>query len=327
MVAYFVRRLLYVIPTMFLVSIVSFIIIELPPGDVTDTYQAQLAEQDSEKAPEIITGLKEQYGLDRPVHQRYFIWVWNLIRGDFGQSILYNQPVGSIIGSRLALTAIVALSTLAFTWLVGIPIGIYSAVHQYSLLDHIFTFFAFIGRSIPNFLLALLLMILGLSLFDVSVGGLFSNEYVGEPWSLAKLGDFLAHLWVPVVVVGTAGTASVARMMRGNLLDVLNMQYVQTARSKGLRERVVVYKHAVRNALQPLIMAFGMEFPNILSGATVTSIVLSLPTLGPVLLTALRGQDMYLAGTILFFQVLLLVIGNLFADLALALVDPRVSYE
>jgi len=310
-----------------LVSVVSFILIQLPPGDVTDAYQAALSEYDQAAAQKVIEGVKARYGLDRPVYMRYFVWIGGFFRGDFGQSIMYSRPVGSLIAERLGMTILLAVCTMAFTWIVGIPIGIYSATHQYSIGDHLFTFLAFIGRSIPNFLLALLLMIAGMAMFDASVGGFFSEQYVDAPWSWAKLMDFLKHLWIPVVVIGTAGTASIVRMMRGNLLDVLNLQYVQTARAKGLPEARVVNKHAVRNAVQPLVMAFGMQFPRIISGATITSIVLSLPTLGPLLLNSLQSQDMYLAGTILFFQVFLLIIGNLFADFALVWVDPRVKYD
>ena len=327
MANYIIRRLFSIVPTLALVSMVSFLLIELPPGNVADAYMARLAEMDEAEMAMALSGITARYGLDKPVYVRYLLWIAGFVRGDFGYSILYSRDVASLIGERLIYTVILAFSTLAFTWIVGLPIGVYSATHQYAIGDHLLTLMAFVGRSIPNFLLALVLMILGATVFDTSVGGFFSNRYIDAPWSLAKLGDFLAHLWVPIIVIGTDGTASITRIMRGNLLDALNLQYVTTARAKGVRESRVVYKYAVRNTIQPLIMAFGMQFPDILSGATIVSIVLSLPTLGPLLFNALTSQDMYVAGTILFFQVLLLVVGNFLADLALAWVDPRISYD
>jgi peptide/nickel transport system permease protein len=231
-----------------------------------------------------------------------------------------------MIGSRIGMTVLLGLSTIVFTWLVGVPIGIYSATHQYKLSDHFWTFVGFIGLSTPNFVLALVMMYLSFVWFDFIPSGLFSQEFANAPWSIPKLLDFLAHLWLPVVILGTAGTAGIIRVMRGNLLDVLGEDYIQTARAKGVRESVVIYKHAVRNAIHPLIMSLGEVLKNVVSGATIVAIVLSLPTVGPLLFEALMSQDMYLAGTLIMFQSFFLVIGYLLADILLAAVDPRVTY-
>jgi peptide/nickel transport system permease protein len=235
--------------------------------------------------------------------------------------------VSELIWQRLGFTAAISFSTLVFTWIVAIPIGIYSAIHQYSFGDHLFSFIGFLGLSIPNFMLALVLMVLASRIFGWSVGGLFSEQYLDAPWSFGKFVDLLKHLWVPIIVIGTSGTAGLIRMMRGNLLDVLNMEYVKAARARGLAESTVVFKHAVRNAIHPLIMLLGMSLPGIISGATVVSIVLSLPTTGPLYFNALRQQDMFLAITFLMFLSLMLVIGNFLADILLAWIDPRIRYE
>jgi peptide/nickel transport system permease protein len=327
MLSYIIRRLIFAVPTLIAVSIVAFVLIQLPPGDVTSAYQAALSEYDEAAAQEVIEGIKQRYGLDKPIYVQYFYWIGGMFKGNFGESVMYRRDVGSLIASRLKFTVLVTLSTMAFTWIIGIPIGVYSATHQYSFLDNLFSLLSFGGRSIPNFLMALLLMMAGLFFFNISVGGLFSSEYIDAPWSFDKFIDLLKHLWIPVVVIGVAGTAGTIRVMRGNLLDVLNQPYIITGRAKGLQERKVIYKYGVRNAIHPLIMSLGMSLPQIISGATIVSIVLNLPTMGPVLFTALTSQDMYLAGTILFFQVILLIIGNLLADIMLAWVDPRIRYE
>jgi peptide/nickel transport system permease protein len=276
---------------------------------------------------ESLSYLRERYGLDRPVYVQYWIWISGFVQGDFGESFEFNRPVSALVWERLGLTLAVALSTMLFTWIIAIPIGIYSAVRQYSLFDYVFTFIGFVGLAVPNFLLALVLLFVSVFVFNIpSVGGLFSPQYLDEPWSLAKFFDLLTRLWLPVVVVGTAGTAGLIRIMRANMLDVLHQPYVQTARSKGVRERVVIYKHATRNAINPLISIMGMQLPGIFSGETITAIVLSLPTLGPLLYRSLLSQDMFLAGTILMFLAIALVIGNLIADVLLAVVDPRIRY-
>ncbi len=327
MLAFIVRRFLYMIVTLFFVSIAGFYIINLPPGSFLDVYRAQLEAQGTSTAEDQIQSLVQRYGLDQPLHIQYLKWISGFVRGDFGRSFQYNQEVSDLIWERLALTAVLSIATLLFTWVVAIPIGIYSATHQYSRGDHFFTFIGLLGLSIPNFVLALVLMVIASYVFGQSVGGLFSPEFVDAPWTLARVLDLIKHLWVPVVVVGMAGTASLIRIMRGNLLDVLNMQYVQAARGRGLSERKVILKHAVRNAIHPLIMLLGMSLPQIISGSTVVAIVLSLPTTGPLYFNALRQQDMYLAGTFLIFLSAMLVIGNFLADLLLAWVDPRIRLE
>lgn len=326
MVSYIIRRILLMIPVLFLISVVSFILIQLPPGDFLSTYLARIEMQELTVSQSTIDRLTRQYGLDKPVYVQYFVWVGNMFRGDFGDSFLYQRPIGEMIGSRIGMTVLLGLSTIVFTWLVGVPIGIYSATHQYKLSDHFWTFIGFIGLSTPNFVLALVMMYLSFAWFDFIPSGLFSQEFANAPFSIAKLLDFLAHLWLPVVILGTAGTAGIIRVMRGNLLDVLGEDYVQTARAKGVRESVVIYKHAVRNAMHPLIMSLGEVLKNVVSGATIVAIVLSLPTVGPLLFEALMSQDMYLAGTLIMFQSFFLVVGYLLADILLAAVDPRVTY-
>ncbi|MCD6289948.1 MAG: ABC transporter permease [Anaerolineae bacterium] len=327
MVAYLIRRFLYMITTLIFVSIIGFVIINLPPGSYLDVYRAQRQMQGTSTAKEEIEALKRRYALDQPVYVQYLKWISGFVRGDFGRSFQYNREVSDLIWERLGYTAIISFSTLLFTWIVAIPIGIYSATHQYKLGDHIFTFIGLAGLSIPNFMLALVLMVVAQRAFGQSVGGLFSREFKDAPWTLAKFIDFLKHLWVPIVVVGTSGTAGLIRMMRGNLLDILNMQYIQAARARGLPESKVIVKHAVRNAIHPLIMLLGMSLPGIISGSTVVAIVLSLPTTGPLYFNALRQQDMFLAGTFLLFLSVMLIIGNFLADLLLAWIDPRIRLE
>jgi len=317
------------IPTLILVSMFVFVLIQLPPGNFLDTLIVELTSQGEEVSADVIASLEARYGLNQPIYVQYWKWVSGFPRGDFGASFLYfGMRTWDVIKVYLSYTILLALATQLFIFVVGIPIGIYSATHQYSIGDHFFTFVGFVGLSIPSFLLALILMFVAYFVFGISaLGGLFSDAYLDAPWSFGKFIDLLGHLWIPVVVLGMAGTAGIIRRMRGNLLDILNMQYVSTARAKGLKESTVIYKHATRNALAPIIMALGMWFPRILSGSAIVSIVLSLPTLGPVLLKALQTQDMYLAGTILFFQCSLLLVGNLLADICLAWVDPRVEFD
>lgn len=327
MMGFIGRRFLYMITTLVFVSIVGFILINLPPGSFLEVRMAELAAEGTSTADKQIQALDKRFGLSQPIYVQYWKWVSGFVHGDFGRSFRYNREVSELIWSRLGFTVLISTCTLIFSWVVALPIGIYSATHKYSLGDNIFTFISFIGLSVPSFLIALVLMVISSRVFGISVGGLFSRAYVDAPWSWGKFIDFLQHLWIPVVVVGMAGTAGLVRMMRGNLLDILNMQYVQTARAKGLAEHIVIYKHAVRNALHPLIMSMGMSLPAIISGSTVVSIVLSLPTTGPLYFNALRAQDMYLAGTFLMFLSLMLIIGNFLADILLAVVDPRIRYE
>lgn len=327
MLAFIARRLVYMVSTLVLISFVGFLIINLPPGSYIDVFQAQRQLQGTHTAEAELEALKRRYGLDKPVPVQYWIWVRGFVRGDFGRSFEFNREVSELIWERLGFTVAIATGSLLFIWLVAIPIGIYTATHQYKLGDNVATIVGMAGLSIPDFMLALVLMVVIQRLFGFTVGGLFSREYVDAPWSLAKVIDLVKHLWVPIVVVGTSGTAGLMRIMRGNLLDILNMQYVQAARARGLREATVVVKHAVRNAIHPLIMLLGMSLPTIISGSLIVSIVLGLPTTGPLYFNALRQQDMYLAGTFLMFLAFMLVLGNFLADILLGLIDPRIRYE
>jgi peptide/nickel transport system permease protein len=327
MINFIVRRFLHIIPLFFMISIVVFAIINLPPGDYLTVRVAELERQGNQNAERQLEGLRDRYGLDRPIHVQYWIWITHFVIGDFGESFDYSRPVNELIGDYILLTAILALCTLVFSWVVAIPIGVYCAVRQYSIGDQLFSMLSFIGLGTPGFLLALILMVLGVYAFDVTIGGLFSPEFVDAPWSVARVLDLMAHLWLPVILLGIAGTAELIRIMRGNLLDILGQQYVRSARGRGLSEQVVIWKHAVRMAINPLISLIGLQFPQIISGSIIISIVMGLPTTGPFLLRALRAQDMYYAGSFLMLLSLLLMAGNFVADLLLAWVDPRISYE
>jgi len=306
---------------------VSFILISLPPGDYLTALIAQRELEGDTTSRDYIEDLREYYGLDQPSYVQYWKWVSRFVTGDFGISFEYNKPVSEIIGDRLALTMVLSISSLFLTWLIGIPIGIYSATHQYSLGDSIFTGIAFVGMATPGFLLALVILVFMLFQFDINLIGLFSPEYADASWSFGKVLDLLKHLWVPALLVSISGTGGIVRIMRGNLLDILGQQYVLTARSKGLKERTVVYKHAVRIAINPLISIAGMSLPRIIGGSVLVAIVMNLPTTGPLFIRALQMQDMYLAGTFIMFLALFLIIGNFFADIALAFADPRIRYD
>jgi len=315
------------ITTLFFVSVIGFIIISLPEGTYIDGYIARLQQQGTGTSQEQIDAVMQRYGLDQPIYVQYWKWISGFVRGDFGRSFEYDVPVSDLIWTRLGYTVLIAVATLLLIWAIAIPIGIYSATHQYSLGDHTFTIVGLAGVSVPSFLLALVLMVVAQRVFGQSVGGLFSPEYVDAPWSWAKLVDLLSHLWIPLVVLATAGAADLIRMMRGNLLDIINMQYIQAARARGLSERVVIWKHAVRSAIHPLVMSLGTSLPYIISGSLVAARVLSLPTTGPLYFDALRQQDMYLAGTFLMFLAFMLIVGNFLADILLAWIDPRIRYE
>ncbi len=327
MALYILKRIFWMIPTLFVISIISFALIQLPPGDYLTSFIMAASASGDVVDQALIDSLRKQYGLDKPMFVQYFTWVWNMLHGDFGYSFEWQQPVSEIIWSRLGLTLVVSVCTLVFTWVAAIPIGIYSATHQYSLGDYAFTFIGFIGLATPNFLLALILMYVGFSYFGTSVGGLFSPEFAKAPLSMAKILDLLEHLWIPVVVVGTAGTAGLIRIMRGNLLDELRKQYVITARAKGLRETVILFRYPVRIAINPLISTIGWTLPALISGVVITAVVLSLPTTGPILLRALMSQDMYLAGSFVLILASLTVIGTLISDILLAAVDPRIRLQ
>ena len=314
-------------PTMFIVSILVFIIIQLPPGDFMTSLQAEVAATGGGQDAATLEALRHRYGLDQPLYKQYFTWIAGFPRGDFGYSLEWNAPVWDLIKGRLAFTLLLGGLSLIFMWIVSIPIGIYSATHQYSLGDNISTFLGFLGLSTPDFLIALSYMVVATLVFDMSAMGLYSPEMQNAPWSLAKILDLLNHLWAPVIILGMVGTAELIRIMRGNMLDVLGQQYITTARAKGLKERVVIHKYALRVAINPLISVLGMQIPKMISSSIIIGVVLSIPTIGPMFLRALISQDMYLAGSILLFMSLLLLVGNLLADVALAWVDPRIRYE
>ncbi len=324
---YIIRRLLYMIPTLFIISIISFMIIQLPPGDFVTSYALSLASSGEEVDMAMLETLRQRYGLDQPMYVQYFKWISGVVQGDFGMSFDWDRPVSELIGDRLLLTMIVSVSSLIFSWLLALIIGIYSAVKKYSIFDYAFTFLGFLGLSIPNFMLALILMYVGMTYFGQSVGGLFSPEYLRAPWSVARVIDLLKHLWVPVVIVGTSGTAGLIRVMRANLLDELGKPYVEAARSKGLKATKLILKYPVRVAINPLISQLAFVFPGIISGETVTSVVLGLPTTGPLFLRALQSQDMYLAGSFVLMLATMTVIGTLVSDILLAWLDPRVRYD
>ena len=321
------RRILAAIPTLFIISVLSFVIIELPPGDYVTSYVQSLRARGFEVNETQVDALRERYGLGLPWYRRYFKWIGNMIEGDFGYSYTYSRPVNELIGERLPYTVIIGISTILFSWIVAIPIAIFSAVKKYSVGDYVVTTLGFVGLSIPNFFLAIILMYLGFQYFGVSIGGLFSREFLLAPWSWAKFVDLLKHIWVPIVVVGTAGTAQTIRVLRSSLLDELDKDYVRTARAKGLSEARILIFHPLRVAVNPLISTVGWLLPTVFSGAIITSQVLALPTTGPLLLTALLNQDMYLAGSFVFLLSILTVIGTFLSDILLAWVDPRIRYD
>tara|TARA_R100000365_G_C2748538_1_gene80392 strand:- start:6956 stop:7942 length:987 start_codon:yes stop_codon:yes gene_type:complete len=327
MIRYIVKRLLYMIPTLFGMSLIAFLIIQLPPGDYLTSMIASMTQSGQNVDPRQIALLREIYGFDDPVHVQYWKWISGIIfRGDFGHSFEWNQPVSALIWDRMGATLSLSLASLLFVWAVSIPIGIYSAVRRHSIGDHVFTLFGFLGLAIPNFILALTLMYVSFRYFGQSVGGLYSLEYVGAPMSWGKFVDLLAHLWIPVVVIGTAGTAKLIRILRANLTDELHKPYVVTARAKGLPEHKVILKYPVRIALNPVVSAIGWVLPELVSGITITAIVLNLPTAGPLLLRALVSQDMYLAGSFILLMGVLTLIGMLVSDILLALLDPRIRF-
>lgn len=322
MLSYMIRRTLIIFPTLFFVSLVSFWVIQLQPGSFTDRYL-----EDPRISRETVARIEAQLGLDQPTWVQYGRWVWGIVtRGDFGYSFFANRPVSSLIGERLFWTVVVAGTTMLFSWLVAIPLGIYTAVNRNGFTDAVASFIGYIGLAVPDFLVALLLVALVLNFGGTQVGGLFSPGFIGAPWSLAKFLDLLNHLWIPVLAIGTAGIAVLMRQMRANLLDVLHADFVRTARAKGLTEARVTNRHAVRNAINPLISIAGLSLPELLNGTIITAIVLNLPTIGPLLYDALLAKDQYVAMTLLLFSSLLLMIGNLLADIALAWADPRIRY-
>jgi peptide/nickel transport system permease protein len=327
MLAYLVRRLMLAVLTMWAVSVLSFIIIQLPPGDYITTYIAQMSASGSFVSAQEAEALRQQYGLDKPLYVQYLRWMALMLQGNFGMALEYSRPVTEVIGDRLWLTMVVSVAAIAFTWLVALPIGIYSAVRQYSFGDYIATFVGFIGLAVPSFMLALILMYLGFTLFNANIGGLFSDEFAEAPWGVAKLWDLTKHLPLPALILGLAGTAQLIRIMRANLLDELGKPYVVTARARGLPENQVILKYPVRVALNPFASTIGYLFPYVVSGSIIVSLVLSLPTVGPLLLKALIAQDMLLAGTIVLLLGVMTVIGTFISDLLLIWIDPRIRFE
>ncbi len=318
------NRFLWAFLTMAAISVVAFTLIQLPPGDFVDSYVNHKQQGGVIMTKNEVAEMRRTLGLDRPMYVQYFDWVGGVVQGDFGFSWEYRRTVSEIIGERLPLTLMLAFTTLLFTYLIAIPIGIYSAVRQYSFGDHAFTVLGYIGLATPNFMFALILLYLGHVYFGTSVGGLFSAEFETAPWSWARVTDLLAHLWVPVVVLGTAGKAFQIRTMRATLLDELNMLYVTAARASGLSEFRLLIKYPVRMAINPIVSTIGWELTNIISGAPIVGIVLSLPDTGPLFVDALLNSDLYLAGALILIYCALVIIGTLVSDLLLIVLDPRI---
>ncbi|PDT11351.1 MULTISPECIES: ABC transporter permease [unclassified Rhizobium] len=328
MLVFIAKRLLWMIPSLFAVSFLAFVLIQLPPGDYVTTYIATLAASNEIVDQNTAAQLRERFGLDDPMLVQYFKWMWGILsRGDFGISFEWQQPVSDLIWERMALTLVLALSTLIATWAIALPIGVFSAVRKYSIGDYFFTAFTFFGLAIPSFLLALVLMYVAAVEFGQDVGGLFSPQYENAPWSFAKMVDLFSHLWLPVIILAVSSTASLIRVMRANMLDELPKPYVTTARAKGLSEFRLLMKYPLMIALNPFISTIAWLLPNLISGSVVVAIVLNLPTAAPLLLQALMAQDMYLAGAFVLLICALTLIGSLISDILLALVDPRIRLE
>lgn len=324
MLSYFVRRILVMIPTLLVISLVVFVIIQLPPGDYLETLISELRAQGENVDPAKIEFLRQQYGLDRPLIEQYFHWLFGLLQGDLGYSFEFELPVADVIGARFWFTAVLALSTTLFTYAVAFPIGIYSAVRQYSASDYAATFFGYFGLAMPNFLFAIILMYYLNEWFGLSIGGLMDPQYIDQPWSFGKALSVVNHLWIPMIVIGTSGTAAMIRRLRANMLDELQKQYVVTARAKGLSPMKTILKYPLRMSLNHVIADIGLILPAMISGSALVSIVMDLPTNGPLLLRSLQSQDMYLAGAFLIFEAALVVVGVFVSDVLLAMLDPRI---
>jgi peptide/nickel transport system permease protein len=327
MLTYVVRRLVLAGLTTWAISVLAFVIIQLPPGDYITTYVAQMSASGTVVSQQLVEALREQYGLDQPVWVQYVRWMKLVLRGEFGMAMEWGKPVGTVIGDRLWLTMALSVGAILITWALALPIGIYSAVRQYSIGDYVATFIGFVGLAVPSFMIALILMYAGFRYFGANIGGLFSDRFVEVPWSLAKVWDLLKHLPLPALILGLAGTAQLIRIMRANLLDELGKPYVMTARARGLSEWRVILKYPVRVALNPFASTVGYLLPYVVSGSIIVSLVLSLPTVGPLLLRALIAQDMFLAGTIVLLLGVLTVLGTLLSDFLLMWIDPRIRME
>ncbi|ATR21387.1 Oligosaccharide transport system permease protein [Roseomonas mucosa] len=328
MLKFILKRLAWMVPALLVVSFLAFVLIQLPPGDYVTTYIATLAASNETVDQNTAAELRERFGLDQPMLVQYVKWMGNiLLRGDFGLSFEWQQPVSGLIWERMALTLVLTLATLILTWAIALPLGVFSAVRKYSVGDYVLTFLSFVGLAIPSFLLAIVLMYFAAVEWGQEVGGLFSDEYVAAPWSMAKLLDLLSHLWIPVVILAVSGTASLVRVMRANMLDELHRPYVTTARAKGLSEFHLLVKYPMRVALNPFISTIAWLLPNLVSGSIIVAIVLNLPTAGPMLLQSLMSQDMYLAGAFVLLICVLTLMGSLISDILLAIADPRIRLE
>lgn len=327
MFTFLIRRVLVMIPTLLVISALVFVIIQLPEGDYLSSHIAELESQGESVSREEVAYLRQRYGLDRSQPEQYFVWLAGMLQGDFGYSFEYNLPVSEVVGDRLFLSFLLSFTTILFTWVIAFPIGVYSATHQYSWGDHGLTLLGFLGLATPNFLLALVMLYFANVTFGTSIGGLMEPEFVGQPMSWAKFVSILEHMWIPVVVIGTSGTAGMIRRLRANLLDELQKQYVVTARAKGLPPTRLLLKYPLRMSLNPFIADIGNLLPQVVSGSAIVSVVLSLPTTGPMLLSALQSQDMYLAGSFLMFLACLTVVGMFLSDVALAMLDPRIRLD
>lgn len=328
MARYIIRRIFYMIPTLFVISIISFVIIQLPPGDFLTSYVATLRQQGEDIDASAIRALQEQYGLGQPVYIQYTKWITNiLLRGDFGLSFEWRRPVSELIWSRLGLTVFISFLTILVTWIIAIPAAVYVATHQYSFLDYLISFISFVGLGTPGFLVALVYLWFMLEFFNTNASGLFTEQFINAPWSLAKLQNMGTRIWAPILILALDNTAGIIRTVRANLLDELNQPYVETARAKGLTERALIWKYPVRVALNPFFSTVGWTLAALISGETLVSVVLNIQTSGPLLLRALQSQDMYLAGAFVLLLSALTVVGTLLSDILLAWADPRIRLE
>jgi peptide/nickel transport system permease protein len=328
MIVYIIKRIGMMVPTLIIISMISFAIIQLPPGDYLTSYAANLRQEGDMVDQDELDMLARRYGLGQPIHVQYWKWVSGIIlRGDWGQSMEWRKPVKDLIWDRMALTVFLSLISILTSWFIAIPVGVFSATHQYSMPDYLFSALSFIGAGTPGFMIALVVMWVAMRQFGLNVGGLFSREYMVEPWSLAKFIDLMKHVWMPVVIIALGSTAGSIRTTRANVLDELHKPYVETARAKGLRERKLIWKYPVRVAMNPFFSTVGWTLASLISGQTLVAVVLSLQTTGPMMLRALTSQDMYLAGSFLLLLSSLTVLGTLISDILLAWVDPRIRME
>jgi peptide/nickel transport system permease protein len=327
MLSFFVRRLFYMAVLMVVLSVVVFTIVQLPPGDYATSYVEQMRLQGTELSQEEIANFKRLYGLDLPLYRQYLKWVGGLMRGYLGRSFFWNKSINELLAERLPFTILISFATLILTYIIAVPIGIYSATHQYSFFDYLSTVIGFIGVATPNFLFALIMLCLLYEVFGIRAGGLFSAEYASAAWSWGRVRDLINHLWAPIIIIGTSGTAGLIRVMRATMLDELSKPYVETARAKGLPRTKLLLKYPVRVAINPILSTIGWSLPGIFSGSTIVAVVLALPTVGPLLLDALRAEDFFVAGSILMILSALTIIGTFISDLLLAWADPRVRFD